>query len=77
MGMALQGRVNGLGALILRCQQFNRLLGTSLGPWELEQLPEEWLTALEVWVDELPKVKAWQAESAAALARVRNRKRVQ
>jgi hypothetical protein len=53
----------------------NQLLGTNLGPWDLAGLPDEWMTALEMWIDDLPKVRAWQKESAEALARVRERGR--
>ena len=59
----------------MRCRQVNQLLGTNLGPWDLAGLPDEWMTALEMWIDELPKVRAWQKESAEALARVRERGR--
>lgn len=75
MSLATTERVRqgGMAAAITRCREVNRLLGTSLGPWDLMDLPEEWLTALEMWVDDLPKVRAWQAESQAALARVRHK----
>jgi hypothetical protein len=66
-----------MAALIIKCQKINRMLGTNLGPWDLEKLSEEWCSALEMWADELPKAQAWQAESQAALDRVRNRKQVQ
>jgi hypothetical protein len=74
--LATRGGVSAqsVAAAIVRCQQINRLLGTNLGPWDLGGLPEEWLTALELWVDEMPRIKQWQAESAAALAKVRSRK---
>jgi hypothetical protein len=77
LSLAASRRTQGMGALIVRCQQVNRLLGTTLGPWELEELPDEWLTALEMWVDEMPKAQAWQAESKAALERARNKARMQ
>ena len=67
--------MSGIGALIVRCWQVNQLLGTNLGPWDLAGLPDEWMTALEMWIDDLPKVRAWQKESAEALARVRERGR--
>lgn len=70
-------RAGGMAALIIKCQKINRMLGTNLGPWDLERLPEEWLTALEIWADEMPKVEEWQRESKAALERVRNRGKVQ
>lgn len=63
--------------MIIKCQKINRMLGTSLGPWDLERMPEDWMAALEMWADELPKAQAWHAESQAALDRVRNRKKVQ
>jgi hypothetical protein len=77
MSLASKGGVGGMGAAIVRCQQFNRLLGTNLGPWDLPGISDEWLTALELWVDKLPEVRKWQQESAAALARVRSRGKVQ
>jgi hypothetical protein len=77
MDLASRGSVSGPAAAIVRCQQLNRVLGTNLGPWDLAGIPDEWLTALDVWTEGLPKVQEWKRESKAALERVRNRGKVQ
>lgn len=65
--------VRGMAALIVRTRQINQVLGTNLGPWDLGDLPDEWLTALEMWIDGAPAVESFQEQMAAALARVRGK----
>lgn len=67
--------VSGMAAQIARAAQVNRMLGTQLAPWEFEQMPAEWVTALEMWVDELPRAREWKAEVNAAVAKLRKRSR--
>jgi hypothetical protein len=67
------GRTSGMAAEIVRCRQINATLGTNLTPWELAQAPDEWLTAVEMWGEELPKAQAWVKETQAGLARLREK----
>ncbi len=69
------GKASGMAALIVRAREINRMLGTNLAPWELESLPDEWVTALEVWAEDYPKAKAWMAEADQALARLRSKRK--
>jgi anti-sigma factor RsiW len=69
------GKTSGMAAEIVRCRMMNEALGTDLRPWELGDVPEEWLTAVEMWAVELPKARAWWAESQAAVARVRGQRK--
>ncbi len=62
---------SGMAAQIVLCQQINKTLGTHLAPWDLEELPEEWAMALEMWIYDLPKVSVWRSEIDAAMARLR------
>ncbi len=63
-----------MAALIVRTRQINGMLGTSLAPWELEQVPEDWMTACEMWAEEYPKAVVWQAQVKESLARLRGQK---
>lgn len=65
------GRASGMAAKILRCQQFNKLLGLQVAPWELDALPDEWLVAVETWVTEYPRVTKWFNESRESLESLR------
>jgi hypothetical protein len=66
------GKTSGMAAKLIRCAQINRMLGTQLTPWELDELPDEWLTALELWSAEYPRAKAWAAEAQASLQKLRD-----
>ena len=68
------GKARGMTALIVRTRQINAMLGTGLAPWELAEMPEEWMTALEMWMDEYPKAVIWQAQVNESLARLRGQK---
>lgn len=63
-----------MAAMIVRAKQINGMLGTNLAPWELQEIPDDWLTALEMWAEEFPKAQAWKAEADRALARLRSKK---
>lgn len=64
-----------MAADIARCGAINRMLGTNLAPWEIDELPEEWISAIELWAEELPRAQQWAREADAALARLRSKKR--
>jgi hypothetical protein len=59
---------------VLRTQEINRALGTTLAPWDLDEIPEDWLAAVEIWTVEYPKALAWQKQIDASLARIRGQK---
>lgn len=69
------GRVTGMAADIVRCGMINRTLGTSFAPWELGDLPEEWIGAIEMWSEEFPRAQRWAREARAALDRLRSQKK--
>lgn len=65
----------GMAAQIVLSQQINRILGTHLAPWELEDLPDEWITGLEMWIYDLPKASVWRSQIDVAMARLRNQRK--
>lgn len=65
----------GRAAQIVVARQINGMLGTSLAPWELEDLPDEWMTALEMWIYDMPRVQNWRGKVDESLARLRSRNR--
>lgn len=66
-----------MAAMILRCKQVNATLGTSLAPWELMEMPEEWLMGIEMMIDDYPRAREWQKQVEASLARLRKSTRSQ
>src|SRR5512147_2578412 len=64
-------KVSGMGAQIIRTKQINQALGTNLAPWDLDQVPDDWLSAVEMWSEDYPKAVDWQRQIDASLARVR------
>lgn len=65
--------LSGMAAQMVMARKINGMLGTSLAPWELEDLPDEWLTALEMWIYDMPRVQDWRGKVNESLARLRNR----
>ena len=74
LDLASKNGISGMAAQIIRAKQFNTVMGTDIRPWELESIPADWLSALEMWVDERPRVAQWQGQVDEALARLRSRK---
>jgi hypothetical protein len=74
LDLAGKRSVSGMAAQIVRCGQINQMLGTDLRPWELDQIPDEWMTAFEVWIDGVPKARAWQGQIDEAMKRLRSRR---
>ena len=68
------GTATGMMAQMLRTKQVNSVLGTNLAPWEIDQVPEEWLSAAEMWATEYPKAVEWQRQIDASLARLRGQR---
>ncbi len=64
-----------MAALIVECQAINRMLGTQLMPWELEQMPADWWMALRTWITALPAAREWKGEVEAAMAELRKKVR--
>lgn len=61
-------------ARILRAQQINRAMGgIAVLPWELDQLPEEWLLAFELLNDDLPVMREGMRELDAAFEKSKAR----
>jgi len=75
LAVAEKKAFGGMAAQIVLSQQINGILGTDLAPWELEELPDEWITALEMWIYDLPKAGAWRAKIEESMARLRERNR--
>jgi hypothetical protein len=54
----------------MRAQQINRTLGgLAVMPWEVDEIPDEWLAAFESLADELPQMQRGRAQLDAAFAR--------
>lgn len=68
------GRASGMAADILRCRQINQWLGTHITPWELDNIPAEWITALDVWTDGYPRVLQWSQQLDESMRRLRGRR---
>lgn len=64
----------GMAAQIVMARKINEVCGTSLAPWELEELPADWLTGLEMWIYEMPKVINWQNQVQESLERLRSKR---
>ena len=58
---------------MLKAIAYNRFMGTHLTPWELKEVPDEWIEAIDMVKDDLPKVKDWQDKIDESLARLRRR----
>lgn len=65
------GRYSGMAGKIYICGQINRALGTHLTPWELDEAPFDWVTALEMWVMDYPRARTWSEEVRKNLERLR------
>lgn len=77
MAAASTGRMSGMAAEVARTRQINRYLNTNLMPWDLEAIPDDWLTAIEALMNGLPRVQEWKSEVDQALKDLRARVRKQ
>lgn len=59
-------------AAILRSQAYNQVMGgTVLAPWDVQELPGEWIDALHMMAYQYPEMAAKRQEVEAALARIK------
>lgn len=57
---------------ILRAQRINRLLGgVVVLPWELDEIPDDWLTAFELLSDDMPRLQKGLTALDAAFSRAK------
>lgn len=60
---------------ILMAQAINRIMGGALvTPWNLNDLPDDWLDAFSALAYDLPEMRAGQSKVDAALAKLRKPK---
>lgn len=61
---------------ILQAQLVNRLMGgVMVTPWNVDELPNDWLDAFDALVWELPSMREGQAKINAKLAELRKPKK--
>ena len=59
---------------ILRAQKVNRVLGgAAVMPWEVDDLPDEWLDAFDGLTDGMERMREHQAKVEEAKRRARKR----
>jgi len=63
-------------AKILRAREINEAFGgLAVMPWEVDDLPEEWLDAVRALMKELPRMRNGRKEAEAVKQRLMNRHR--
>jgi hypothetical protein len=62
-------------AAILTAQTINRFVGTQLKPWELDQVPEEFIHATLSLTDQLPKYLEHEQKVKASDEAFKNERR--
>lgn len=68
LDIARTGRTNDERLIrIIRAQKINKVVGgAAVMPWEVDELPEEWLDLFTGMVDELPEVSRMVKEQESA-----------
>ena len=62
-------------AAILQAQVVNRVMGgVMVTPWDIDQMPNDWLDAFDVLVWQLPDMRSAQAKINAKMAELRKPK---
>lgn len=74
---ALQQGFSGPAAWVLKTRMINQYLGTDLMPWELAQVSEEWLTAIDLVMSGLPRIQEWKSRVDESLRRLRSQRKLQ
>ena len=75
--MAKQGATNHpLLSSIVLARQINRVCGTTIGPWDVDDLPDVWLDAIGAMTGELDEIRAGLQRVKAAQDRWRAQHKV-
>ncbi len=58
---------------ILRAQRINQIMGGAfISPWEVDELPAEWLDAFDALAVDLPAMRKGQAEVEETLRKMKH-----
>ena len=64
------------GALFQMAKQINRVCGTTIGPWDVDDLPDVWLDAIGAMTGELDEIRSGLQRVKAAQDRWRAQHKV-